>query len=82
MSAFGLLSQEVREIASDLGLRQETLIQSEAIPPILRGENVLLISPTGSGKTEADTAGSSSYENGDRRQRTEKWDKASLHNTA
>lgn len=53
MSAFGLLSQEVREIASDLGLRQETLIQSEAIPPILRGENVLLISPTGSGKTEA-----------------------------
>src|SRR5579884_1904834 len=35
MSAFGLLSQEVREIASDLGLRQETPIQSEAIPAIL-----------------------------------------------
>ena len=52
-SAFDLLSEEVRRIASDLGLEKETGIQTLAIPAILNGENALLIAPTGSGKTEA-----------------------------
>ena len=51
--SFELLSNEVRNIAADLGLKEETLIQNQAIPAILRGENVLIIAPTGSGKTEA-----------------------------
>lgn len=51
--SFELLSDEVRNIAADLGLKDETLIQNQAIPAILKGENVLIIAPTGSGKTEA-----------------------------
>jgi ATP-dependent Lhr-like helicase len=52
-NAFELLSSDVRKIAAELGLDRETAIQKEAIPAILSGENVLLIAPTGSGKTEA-----------------------------
>ncbi len=52
-SPFGFLSHEIQALTSELGLKQETGIQSKAFPAILNGENVLLISPTGSGKTEA-----------------------------
>jgi ATP-dependent Lhr-like helicase len=51
--SFSLLSQEIRVFAREFGLTVETSIQSQAIPVILSGENALIISPTGSGKTEA-----------------------------
>ena len=51
--SFELLSQDIRKTLSDLGFQKETPVQTEAIPAILGGENVLIISPTGSGKTEA-----------------------------
>jgi ATP-dependent helicase Lhr and Lhr-like helicase len=52
-ASFDFLSQDIRKILADLGFEKETPVQTEAIPAILNGENVLIISPTGSGKTEA-----------------------------
>ena len=50
---FRLLHQRIREKLIELGLVEATEPQKKAIPEILAGKNVLLISPTGSGKTEA-----------------------------
>jgi ATP-dependent helicase Lhr and Lhr-like helicase len=50
---FPTLSDEIRSIARERGITSETAIQSQATPIILSGENALIISPTGSGKTEA-----------------------------
>src|SRR5512137_27259 len=50
---FRLLAKPVREGLAALGFSKATLPQTLAIPPILNGENVLLVAPTGSGKTEA-----------------------------
>jgi len=50
---FKLLAESVQEGLVELGFSEPTLPQILAIPPILNGENVLLIAPTGSGKTEA-----------------------------
>ncbi|MEM3617048.1 MAG: DEAD/DEAH box helicase [Candidatus Bathyarchaeia archaeon] len=50
---FSLLDQPIREGLTELGFSKPTLPQVLAIPYILAGENVLLIAPTGSGKTEA-----------------------------
>jgi ATP-dependent Lhr-like helicase len=50
---FNLLAKPVRDSLSELGFNEPTLPQKMAIPHIAAGENVLLIAPTGSGKTEA-----------------------------
>lgn len=46
---FNLLNSRIRKF----GFREPTRVQLEAIPIILRGFNVLIVAPTGSGKTEA-----------------------------
>lgn len=53
MVDFQLLSPDLRKVITELGLEAETPVQSEAIPALLSGENALIVSPTGSGKTEA-----------------------------
>src|SRR5215831_14073439 len=52
-SAFDLLAKPVVEATLERGFSIPTEAQSQAIPHILNGKNVLLISPTASGKTEA-----------------------------
>ncbi|HLI46689.1 MAG TPA: DEAD/DEAH box helicase [Geobacterales bacterium] len=51
--SFKLLSKELQNILRELGFDEETEPQRKAIPIILQKKNVLLISPTGTGKTEA-----------------------------
>lgn len=51
--AFNLLSEEIKTELSGLGLVEPTEPQEKAIPLILSGKSVLIISPTGTGKTEA-----------------------------
>jgi len=51
--AFTLLSPPLKGLLQETGIRAPTPPQAEAIPFITRGENVLVIAPTGSGKTEA-----------------------------
>jgi ATP-dependent Lhr-like helicase len=50
---FSLFQKPVRLALNELGFSEATLPQKMAAPPILAGENVLLLAPTGSGKTEA-----------------------------
>jgi len=50
---FELLAKPVRRTLAELGFTEPTLPQTMAIPTLLSGKNVLLIAPTGSGKTEA-----------------------------
>jgi ATP-dependent Lhr-like helicase len=50
---FTLLDDKIQHWINKLGFSEPTEIQKLSIEPILKGESVLLISPTGSGKTEA-----------------------------
>jgi len=52
-SVFNLLDQRIRELLSFYKIMQPTEPQQKAIPSILQGHHVLLIAPTGLGKTES-----------------------------
>jgi ATP-dependent helicase Lhr and Lhr-like helicase len=50
---FDLLAKSVQKALAEAGFTEPTLPQTLAFPSILAGKNVLLIAPTGTGKTEA-----------------------------
>jgi ATP-dependent Lhr-like helicase len=50
---FELFCEKLQKVIRERGWKEPTLPQKEAIPRILEGKNVLLIGPTGYGKTEA-----------------------------
>jgi ATP-dependent Lhr-like helicase len=50
---FDLLHPKLREAIKELGYLSPTPVQSAAIPVILSGAHVLIVAPTGFGKTEA-----------------------------
>ncbi len=52
-TVFHLLAKPVQDLLDDLGLSEPTEPQQRALPLVLQGENLLLVAPTGSGKTEA-----------------------------
>ena len=52
-NAFDLLTKPVRRLIEQRGFSTPTEPQEKVIPKILEGKNVLLISPTATGKTEA-----------------------------
>ena len=52
MDAFARLSDPVREALSARGFTTPTEPQRRALPPLTRGQDALVIAPTGSGKTE------------------------------
>src|SRR5713101_5972153 len=51
--AFALLSPPLKGLLQETGISAPTPPQVEAIPLIAQGDNVLIMAPTGSGKTEA-----------------------------
>jgi ATP-dependent Lhr-like helicase len=53
VNVFDQLQEEVKEMLAEQGIIEPTLPQELAIPQILEGKNILLIAPTGTGKTEA-----------------------------
>ena len=53
MSVFSALNQEIADFLVNNGIRNPTPIQQKGIPAILDGKDVLLLAPTGGGKTEA-----------------------------
>lgn len=53
MGSFDLLSEDILQVLYELKIVDETKPQEAAIPPIIKGNNTLLIAPTGIGKTEA-----------------------------
>lgn len=52
-NAFAQLHRPIRAHLESVGLEEPSDIQQIAIPPILEGRNVLVIAPTGTGKTLA-----------------------------
>ena len=52
-NAFEMLVKPVRRLIEQKGFSKPTEPQEKTIPKILEGKNVLLISPTATGKTEA-----------------------------
>ena len=53
MNEFALLDQRLQELLRKRGIIEPTEPQTKAIPAILSGDHVLLVAPTGIGKTEA-----------------------------
>lgn len=53
VSKFHVKDERLLKLLSDLGIEEPTEIQEAAIPQIMKGDNVLVIAPTGIGKTEA-----------------------------
>ncbi|MFT4947330.1 MAG: ATP-dependent Lhr-like helicase, partial [Natronomonas sp.] len=51
-AAFAHLGEEVRAALSERGFETPTEPQRGAIPPLVDGEHVLVVAPTGTGKTE------------------------------
>jgi len=51
--AFRLLRRDLQEAIEALGYREPTPVQEAAIPAVLSGAHVLIVAPTGTGKTEA-----------------------------
>lgn len=50
---FELLTNKLQEVVKKRGFKEPTLVQKLGIPPVISGKNVLLIAPTGVGKTES-----------------------------
>lgn len=53
MDIFSQLIEPVRQAIKEIGISKPTKPQELALPAILSGKNVLLVAPTGTGKTEA-----------------------------
>jgi len=53
VTTFGFLVKPIRRLIEQRGFEKPTEPQDKMIPKILEGKNVLLISPTATGKTEA-----------------------------
>jgi ATP-dependent Lhr-like helicase len=53
LSVFDALTPRLKSLLTDSGMTVPTPPQERCIPVIMKGSNVLLVSPTGSGKTEA-----------------------------
>ena len=51
-AAFAQLGEQVRTALSERGFTTPTEPQRRAIPPLARGEDALVVAPTGTGKTE------------------------------
>jgi ATP-dependent RNA helicase RhlE len=47
------IADNIKQSLAELGFKRPTDIQFKSIPPILRGEDVLAIAQTGTGKTAA-----------------------------
>jgi ATP-dependent Lhr-like helicase len=53
MNEFSALDPRLKELLRSRGITEPTEPQTKAIPAVLSGEHVLLVAPTGIGKTEA-----------------------------